>query len=660
MSSSDLTHPADDPESLQKMGPGTGPKMVRYESMSDYDVYLFREGKHSRLYEKLGAHHMELDGAAGTHFAVWAPNAKQVSLIGDFNDWKPGSHPLLPHDDDSGLWEGFLPGLGEGALYKYHVISKYDGYSVQKGDPFAFLWESPPKTASVVHDLGSEWNDDRWVSDRPSLNSLGSPFSVYECHLGSWRRVPEDHNRPLTYSESARHLPEYLVGMGYSHVEFLPVMEHPFYGSWGYQVAGYFAPTSRFGPPEDFMKLIDGIHAAGIGVILDWVPSHFPTDEYALGYFDGTHLYEYADPRKGFNPDWRSYVFDFGRGEVRSFLTSSACFWLEKYHADCLRLDAVSSMLYLDYSRGPGEWVPNINGGRENLEAIAFLRSLNEIVYSNFPDRQMIAEESTAWPMVSRPTTAGGLGFGMKWNMGWMHDTLAYFSRDPVHRRFHQDELTFSLWYAFTENFILPLSHDEVVHGKGSLLSKMPGDAWQKFANLRLLLGYMYGHPGKKLLFMGADLGAWDEWNHDKSLDWHLLDDKMNEGVHRWVQDLNRMYAAEKALHDLDFEAGGFEWIDFGDAHNSVISFMRKDLSGLNSVLVVCNNTPVARTGYAVGVPTSSAWAEVLNSDAEVYGGSGLGNLSRVEAKPVPSHGRPHSVSLTLPPLACLFLKKTS
>jgi 1,4-alpha-glucan branching enzyme len=437
-------------------------------------------------------------------------------------------------------------------------------------------------------------------------------------------------------------------------------MEHPFYGSWGYQVAGFFAPTSRFGAPRDFMMLVDKIHEAGVGVILDWVPSHFPTDEYALGYFDGTHLYEYADSRKGFNPDWRSYVFDFGRNEVRSFLLSSATFWLDKFHTDGLRLDAVSSMLYLDYSRGPGEWVPNVNGGRENLEAISFLRTLNELVYSNFPDRQMIAEESTAWPMVSRPTTTGGLGFGMKWNMGWMHDTLAYFSKDPVHRRFHQNELTFSLWYAFTENFILPLSHDEVVHGKGSLLSKMPGDIWQKYANLRLLLGYMFGHPGKKLLFMGADLGEWDEWNHDKSLDWHLLREKMNVGVHRWVKDLNSVHRGEKALHEVDFEPSGFEWVDFGDADSSVISFIRRDRAGLDPVLVVCNNTPVPRDRYAVGVSVSGAWTEILNSDATEYGGSGIGNLGRVEARGVASHGRPYSLLLTLPPLACLFFKHAS
>ncbi|MGD1054859.1 MAG: 1,4-alpha-glucan branching protein GlgB [Nitrososphaerales archaeon] len=627
--------------------------------MTDYDVYLFREGKNCRLYEKLGAHQMEVDGVSGTHFAVWAPNARKVSLIGDFNSWKRSSAPLFSRADGSGIWEGFVPGLGNGSLYKYHIASKYDGYSVDKADPFAFFSETPPRTASVVWDLAHSWTDEEWASARRRVNSLGSPFSVYECHLGSWRRVPEEHNRPLSYSETAQSLPGYLKEMGYSHVEFLPVMEHPFYGSWGYQIAGFFAPTSRYGTPQDCMTLVDRLHAAGTGVILDWVPSHFPTDEYALGYFDGTHLYEYADPRKAFNPDWRSYVFDYGRNEVRSFLMSSAAFWLDKYHADGLRLDAVSSMLYLDYSRGPGGWTPNIYGGRENLEAISFLRLLNETIYSNFPDRQMIAEESTAWPMVSRPTSAGGLGFGMKWNMGWMHDTLSYFSRDPAYRKHHQDELTFSLWYAFTENFMLPLSHDEVVHGKGSLLSKMPGDDWQKFANLRLLLGYMYGHPGKKLLFMGTDIGERAEWDHDRSLDWHLLGEGMHEGVHRWVRDLNRVYRTEPSLHGTDFEAKGFEWVDFADSDNSVISFLRKGAVD-SPILVVCNCTPVPRHDYAVGVPAQGGWAELLNSDAREYGGGGLGNLTPLTARNDRHHGRPHSVSLTLPPLAVLFLKPVS
>ena len=651
----------DGKEELHEDGGGRqgGRSVLKHQIMSDYDVYLFREGKHARLFEKLGSHQMTLDGNPGTHFAVWAPNASHVSVIGDFNDWRPGSSPLYEHDDGSGLWEGFVRGVGEGVLYKYSVSSKYHGYSVAKADPFAFYCETPPNTASMIHNVEFAWGDSKWTKERRQLSSLDSPIAIYECHLGSWRRVPEENNRPLSYLETARFLPQYLNEMEYSHVEFLPVMEHPFYGSWGYQTTGYFAPTSRYGRPEDFMALVEAIHDVGVGVFLDWVPSHFPSDEHGLAYFDGTHLYEYSDPRKGFNPDWKSYVFDFGRGEVRSFLLSSAFYWLDRFHVDGLRVDAVSSMLYLDYSRGPGGWAPNIYGGRENLEAIEFLKSLNEAVYSNFPDRQMIAEESTAWPMVSRPTSAGGLGFGMKWNMGWMHDTLGYYTRNPIYRKFHQNELTFSLWYAFNENFILPLSHDEVVHGKGSLLSKMPGDDWQKFANLRLLLGLMYAHPGKKLLFMGSDLGERTEWDHEKSLDWDLLDTPLNEGVHTWVRDLNREYRRERALHEVDFEQIGFEWVDYGDANSSTISFIRKDRTGKEKVLVACNNTPVPRIGYPVGVPEGGTWVEVLNSDAKEYGGSGLGNLGDVKAKSVPSNGRPHSLSLTLPPLSSVYLKSS-
>jgi len=635
-----------------------GEGVVLKELMTEYDVYLFREGKHSKLYEKLGSHVMVVDGKTGVHFGVWAPNAKKVSVVGDFNNWKPGSHPLLPHTDGSGLWEGFIPNLPSGSLYKYHVASRYNGYSAEKGDPFAFMWEVPPRTASVVYNLKYSWSDDVWSAQRNRRNSLESPLTIYECHLASWRRIANEDNRSLSYVELSSQLPEYLAKLGFTHVEFLPVMEHPFYGSWGYQMAGYFAPSSRLGTPFEFMGLVNSIHSAGIGVFLDWVPSHFPTDDYALGYFDGTHLYEYPDPRKGVNRDWGSYVFDFGRGEVRSFLTSSAAFWLDTFHADGLRLDAVSSMLYLDYSRPPGEWVPNIYGGRENLEAVSFLKSLNELVYSEFPDRQMMAEESTAWPMVSRPTSSGGLGFGMKWNMGWMHDTLEYFSRNPVHRRFHQNELTFSLWYAFTENFILPLSHDEVVHGKGSLLSKMPGDTWQKLANLRLLLGYMYGHPGKKLLFMGSEFGEWNEWNHESSPNWHLLKESRHEGIQRWVCDLNAVIRKERALHQIDFESRGFEWVDASDASSSVISFLRKGLDSIQSVLVVCNNTPVLRRDYAVGVPTKGSWSELLNSDAKHYGGSGVGNFGEVETTDVQSQGKPYSLNLILPPLACLFLKR--
>jgi 1,4-alpha-glucan branching enzyme len=625
--------------------------------LTDYDVYLFREGKHFRLYEKLGAHPMEVDGTAGTLFAVWAPNAERVSVIGDFNGWDPETHPLVPRWDGSGIWEGFIPGVGHGSLYKYHIVSRYGGYSVDKGDPLAFFWETPPGTASIVWDLRYDWRDEAWLRTRHRANARESPMAIYEVHLGSWRRVPEEGHRPLTYREMAEALTQYVKEMGFTHVEFLPVMEHPFYGSWGYQTVGYFAPTSRYGTPQDFMFLVDTLHQQGVGVLLDWVPSHFPSDAHGLAFFDGTHLYEHADPRKGFHPHWNSYIFNYGRLEVRSFLISSALFWLDVYHADGLRVDAVASMLYLDYGRPEGAWVPNEYGGKENLEAIAFLRCLNEEVYRSFPDVQTIAEESTAWPMVSRPTYVGGLGFGLKWNMGWMHDTLTYFSKDPIFRKYHHDQLTFSIWYAFSENFVLPLSHDEVVHGKGSLLAKLPGDDWQKFANLRALLGYMYGHPGKKLLFMGNEFGPWREWNHDESLDWHLLADARHRGLQQWVRDLNALYRREPALHEGDCDPAGFEWVDFHDWEQSVISFLRKALSSDDVVLVVCNFTPVPRFDYRVGVPRPGYWRELLNSDASVYGGAGYGNLGGVEAVPIPFHGRPYSVSLTLPPLGVLFLK---
>jgi 1,4-alpha-glucan branching enzyme len=625
--------------------------------LTDYDVYLFREGKHFRLYEKLGAHPMEVDGTAGTLFAVWAPNAERVSVIGDFNGWDPEAHPLAPRWDGSGIWEGFIPGVVHGSLYKYHIVSRYGGYSVDKGDPLAFFWETPPGTASIVWDLRYDWRDEAWLRTRHRANARESPMAIYEVHLGSWRRVPEEGHRPLTYREMAEALTQYVKEMGFTHVEFLPVMEHPFYGSWGYQTIGYFAPTSRYGTPQDFMFLVDTLHQQGVGVLLDWVPSHFPGDAHGLAFFDGTHLYEHADPRKGFHPHWNSYIFNYGRLEVRSFLISSALFWLDVYHADGLRVDAVASMLYLDYGRPEGAWVPNEYGGKENLEAIAFLRCLNEEVYRSFPDVQTIAEESTAWPMVSRPTYVGGLGFGLKWNMGWMHDTLTYFSKDPIFRKYHHDQLTFSIWYAFSENFVLPLSHDEVVHGKGSLLAKLPGDDWQKFANLRALLGYMYGHPGKKLLFMGNEFGPWREWNHDESLDWHLLADARHRGLQQWVRDLNALYRREPALHEGDCDPAGFEWVDFHDWEQSVISFLRKALSSDDVVLVVCNFTPVPRFDYRVGVPRPGYWRELLNSDASVYGGAGYGNLGGVEAVPIPFHGRPYSVSLTLPPLGVLFLK---
>jgi 1,4-alpha-glucan branching enzyme len=627
--------------------------------LTEYDIFLFRQGNHFRCYEKLGAHPMEVDGVEGTYFAIWAPNAERVSVIGSFNGWKPRVNPLRARGDSSGIWEGFIPGVGKGALYKYHIESKYGGYQYDKADPFAFSFELPPRTASIVWDLGYRWDDREWMSKRREHNALDSPFSIYEIHLGSWRRIPEEWNRPLTYRELAPRLADYLQEMGFTHVEIMPVMEHPFYGSWGYQTIGYFAPTARYGRPQDFMYLVDHLHSRGIGVILDWVPSHFPMDAHGLVYFDGTHLYEHANPLKGIHPDWTSAIFNYGRYEVRNFLISSALFWLDKYHVDGLRLDAVSSMLYLDYSRKEGEWVPNEYGGNENLEAIALLRRLNEEVYRNYPDVQVIAEESTAWPMVSRPTYLGGLGFGMKWNMGWMHDTLDYLRRDPIYRKYHHNQLTFSMLYAFTENFILPFSHDEVVYGLKSLITKMPGDDWQKSANLRLLFGYMYAHPGKKLLFMGGEFGQWREWNHDQSLDWHLLMYPYHRGIQRWVRDLNHFYKREPALYELDFEPGGFEWIDIGDWEKSIISFLRRGKSTEDIVLAVCNFTPVPRHHYRIGVPVGGRWTEVLNSDGKEYGGSGLGNFGGAEASPIPFHGRAYSLSLTLPPLGILFFKKT-
>jgi 1,4-alpha-glucan branching enzyme len=642
------------------MPPKTKTKTTSVQSTSfltDHDIYLFKEGSHAKLYDKLGAHLTTVDGVEGACFAVWAPNADRVSVIGDLNGWNPDSHPLNVRWDGSGIWEGFIPGVEKGAAYKYHLKSGRNNYRVDKGDPFAVRWEMPPKTASTVWELSYEWGDEEWMKNRHTANALNAPFSIYEVHLGSWRRVPEDGNRSLNYRELAHQLVDYVKEMGFTHVEFLPVMEHPFFGSWGYQTVGYFAPSSRYGAPQDFMYLIDRLHQNGIGVILDWVPSHFPSDEHGLVYFDGTHVYEHADPRKGFHPDWNSYIFNYGRHEVRAYLLSSALFWLEKYHVDGLRVDAVASMLYLDYSRKEGEWIPNEFGGRENIEAITLLKKFNESVYRDHPGVQTIAEESTAWPMVSRPVYVGGLGFGMKWNMGWMHDTLEYFSKDPIHRKYHHNQLTFSIWYAFSENFLLSLSHDEVVHGKGSLLGKMPGDYWQKFANLRALYGYLYGHPGKKLLFMGGELGQWNEWNHDQSLDWHLLQYPMHQGLQWWARDLNHFYKSEPALYELDFALEGFEWIDFHDWESSIISFIRKGKHTGNVILVVCNLTPIPRHNYRVGVPRGGYWREVLNSDARTYGGSGQGNMGGVEATPIPSHGRYYSLSLTLPPLGVLFFK---
>jgi 1,4-alpha-glucan branching enzyme len=624
--------------------------------LTENDLYLFNEGSHFRLYEKLGAQTMVIDGQVGFYFAVWAPDAKQVSVIGDFNNWDKSRHKLYPRGQ-SGIWEGFIPKLSKGAVYKYHIVSHHGEYRVDKGDPFAFYNEMPPGTASITWDLDYAWSDQGWMEKRRGENALDNPISIYEVHMGSWRRVPEQGNRSLTYRELAPILAKYVQQMGFTHVEFLPIMEHPFYGSWGYQSTGYFAPTSRYGTPQDFMYLVDYLHQHGIGVILDWVPSHFPGDEHGLGFFDGTHLYEHADPKKGLHPDWNSLIFNYGRDEVRGFLISSALFWLDKYHADGLRVDAVASMLYLDYSRKEGEWIPNKYGGRENLEAIAFLRRFNEEIYKSYPDVQTIAEESTAWPMVSRPAYVGGLGFGMKWDMGWMHDTLQYMSRDPIFRKYHHNNLTFRMVYAFSENFVLPLSHDEVVQGKGSLLGKMPGDDWQKFANLRLLFGYMYAQPGKKLLFMGGEFGQWREWQHDESLEWNLLDYQRHANIQKWIEDLNRLYRTEPALHELDCKQAGFEWIDCNDTERSTLSLIRKANSSDDIVLVVLNFTPMPHHNYRVGVPRGGFWKEILNSDANLYGGSGQGNLGGVEASPIPFHGRNNSLNMVLPPLATVFFK---
>ncbi len=626
--------------------------------LSEYDVYLFRQGNHYRIYEKLGAHRIEVDGEEGTLFSVFAPNAQEVTVMGDFNDWNPLSHPLAVRWDGSGIWEGFVPDARKGQLYKFHIKSKYNNYEVDKGDPFAISWELSPKTASQVWDLEYKWHDEGWMRTRGDRSKLDGPISIYEVHLGSWRRKAEENNRYLNYREIVHELAEYVKEMGFTHVELLPIMEHPFYGSWGYQTAGYFSPTSRFGGPQDFMYFVDYLHSHDIGVILDWVPSHFPSDNHGLVYFDGTHLFEHEDPRKGFHPDWQSYIYNYGRSEVRNFLLSSAMFWLDQYHIDGFRVDAVASMLYLDYSRKEGEWIPNEYGGRENIEAINFLRQFNEMVYREYPDVQTIAEESTAWPMVSRPNYLGGLGFGMKWNMGWMHDTLDYFSKEPVHRKYHHNQLSFSIWYSFFENFVLPLSHDEVVHGKGSLLNKMPGDDWQKFANLRALFGYMFTHPGKKLIFMGAEFGQWNEWNHDTSLDWHLTEYPLHRGMQNWVRDLNNFYRNEPTLFELDFANEGFQWIDFGDWQQSVISYMRLGKSSKDVIIVICNLTPVPRDNYKVGVPESGYWKEVLNSDAEIYGGSGQGNYGGANTLPIANHGHYDSLSINLPPLSVVVFKK--
>ena len=632
------------------------PTLAAPQLLTDQDLYLFNEGSNYRLYDKMGAHLITRDGEAGAVFSVWAPNARSVSVVGSFNEWASKANLLRPRGS-SGIWEGFLPGVNRGSLYKFHIESQRHGFHVDKADPLGLLHEKPPRTASVVWDLDYQWGDHDWMASRAARNSLRAPQSIYEVHLGSWMRVPEENNRPLTYRETAPRLAEYVNQMGFTHVEFLPVMEHPFYCSWGYQNTGYFAPTSRYGSPQDFMYLVDYLHQHGIAVILDWVPSHFPSDAHGLAYFDGTHLYEHADARQGFHPDWKTHIFNYGRAEVRSFLMSSAMFWLDKYHIDGLRVDAVASMLYLDYSRKQGEWIPNKFGGRENLEAIDFLRRFNQEAYKEHPEIQTTAEESTSWPMVSKPVYVGGLGFGLKWDMGWMHDTLRYFQNDPIHRKYHHNDLTFRSLYSFHENFVLPLSHDEVVHGKGSLIGKMPGDEWQRFANLRLLFGYMYAQPGKKLLFMGCEFGQVREWAHDTSLEWHVVQYQVHRGVQAWMEQLNRFYRNEPAMHVFDNSPGGFEWIDANDNATSTISLLRKSQSPQDTVLIVCNFTPVPRLGYRIGVPHGGYWREMLNSDAHEYAGSGMGNLGGVHAEEIPMHARPFSLKLTLPPLAAVFFK---
>lgn len=632
-------------------------KVIPHSFFTDFDIDLFKAGKHFKLHEKLGAHVTEVNGQKGVYFAVWAPSARSVSVIGDFNYWLQGEHPLHVRWDESGIWEGFIPNVEQGALYKYKIQSNNGSVITEKADPFALYCEKPPHTASVVWDLDYKWKDAKWMGARQNHNALDKPISVYEVHLGSWRR--KDGDRFLTYVEMADELVTYVKETGFTHVEFMPVMEYPYDPSWGYQLVGYFAPTSRFGKPQDFMLLVDKLHQAGIGVILDWVPSHFPSDAHGLGFFDGSHLYEHPDIRKGYHPDWKSLVFNYGRNEVRSFLISNAIFWLQHYHVDGLRVDAVASMLYLDYSRKDGEWEPNIYGGRENLDTISFLKDFNEAVYGMFPDVQTIAEESTSFPMVSRPTYIGGLGFGMKWMMGWMHDTLEYFKKDAIYRKYHQNDLTFSLTYAFTENFMLPLSHDEVVYGKRSILGRMPGDEWQRFANLRLLYGCMFTHPGAKLLFQGAEFGQSEEWNFEQSLDWHLLEYDFHKGIKNAIAGLNGLYKTQPALHEKQFSAEGFEWINYSDHENAVLSFIRKGNNPKENLVVVCNMTPVVREDYRIGIPTKGKLTEIFNSDRTEYGGSGVGNPKPIKTDVIPWNGREFSASLTLPPLAVIVFKQS-
>ncbi|MEC7781817.1 MAG: 1,4-alpha-glucan branching protein GlgB [Bacteroidota bacterium] len=625
---------------------------------SEFDIDLFKAGKHFRLYEKLGSHPMTLEGEKGTYFAVWAPSAKSVSVVGDFNYWLEGDHKLNVRWDGSGIWEGFIPGVMPGAIYKYKIQSNHNDVKTEKADPFARRAEHPPKTASVVYAADYKWKDKKWMSSRAKYNALDTPFSVYEVHLGSWRKTGEE-NRSLSYTELADELVAYVKKMEFTHVEFMPIMEYPYDPSWGYQLTGYFAPTSRFGYPEEFMLLVDKLHQAGIGVILDWVPSHFPEDAHGLGNFDGSHLYEHPDPRKGWHPDWKSLIFNYGRNEVRAFLISNALFWLDQYHIDGLRVDAVASMLYLDYSREDGEWEPNQFGGRENLDAISFLEELNKTVYKNYPDVQTIAEESTSYTGVSKPVFLGGLGFGMKWMMGWMHDTLEYFKKEPVHRKYHQNDITFSMTYAFSENFMLPLSHDEVVYGKRSLFDRMPGPEWERFANLRLMFGYMFTHPGTKLIFQGGEFGQSAEWNFQESLDWHLLQYDFHTGIQECVKDLNKLYKSQPALYERQFRPEGFEWIEWADGENSVLSYLRKGYDAESAVLVICNFTPVPRENYKVGVPEAFTKAgtkvkELFNSNEKKYGGSGDFISKKVKVEATPWNGREHSITLDLAPLAVM------
>lgn len=628
-----------------------------YSRFTDFDIALFKSGKHYKLYEKLGSHVIQFKDVIGTYFAVWAPNAQYVAVVGNFNGWNRGSHPLYVRWDGSGIWEGFIPHVGNGETYKYYIKSS-TGEDLEKADPFALRWEVAPHTASIVADTYYEWKDGDWMANRFRHNALNLPYSVYEMHIGSWARNVESPDEFLTYSQLADKLVPYIKEMGFTHVEFMPIMEHPYYPSWGYQITGFFAASSRYGSPQELMYLVEKLHGAGIGVILDWVPSHFPGDAHGLFKFDGTHLYEHADPNKGFHPDWKSYIFNYGRNEVRAFLISNALFWLERYHVDGLRVDAVASMLYLDYSRNHGEWETNIYGGNENLEAISFLKEFNEAVYQHFPDTQTIAEESTAYTGVSRPVYTGGLGFGMKWMMGWMHDTIKYFSTDPLYRKYHHNQITFSLIYVFTENFMLPFSHDEVVYGKGSMLNKMPGDEWQKFANLRLLYSYMFTHPGTKLLFMGCEFGQGNEWNYQNSLDWHVLQYPNHQGIKEVIKALNQLYKDEPALYEKGFEGDGFEWVDGGNANDSILIYNRKGHDEANELVIVLNMTPIPHYDYRVGVHSKGKWVEIFNSDAKQFWGSGIENAGPVNTETVTWHGREHSINITIPPLSATVFKK--